>query len=439
MATTGKGFVLFEQSLINPDIQLNEMLLGLESMLFANPIDKDLTTPPGSESDFDLYIVGGDATAIASFTASTNTITFESTVDTVYTEGKKFTVKSASDSDNNGHFTVVSSSGADVVVGEDIDDEGSSPAIGYFANGDWNGHVDDLAIYYNEQYYFKTPLEGWGPVYLQDEDIYYVYDGTNWGTTSSFSGAASNQIRDTDNDTKIQLEESANENIIRFDVAGTEVVYIDNSAIRFNNNYAIQWKEGIVGTATDIIKLDANNDLTINVPNNGSAEELKLSFAGVVKDVFTDSGYLTIGSTAPSGYHLGLVGSDPILLLDGSSGAGTTGIFADSNRTGAGENILQFNGYWNGANIAGIHFNTGSDTVNKDDGRIHLQTSIAGGIIEDRIIIKETGMINFVPLTSAEIAAATPAKGDIAVNDTINKLQWYNGTAWRTIADGTLG
>lgn len=258
--------MLFEQQLISPDVQLNELILGLETTLFANPIDKDLTTPPGSESDFDLYIVAGTAHAIASFTASTNTIALESgegDLTSTYTAGKVFTVKAATDSDNNGQFTVVSSSfssATSIVVAETIADEGSSPASAYIAGGTWNGHVDHLAIYYNGQYYFKTPLEGWGPVYIQDQDLYHVFDGTDWTPTSNFSGAASNTIQDNvDGGTSILC----NETEIEFDVNGAEVGQWDATTFIMRSQIA---------SANNGVLLDFN---LVNAPDDGTYRSLR--------------------------------------------------------------------------------------------------------------------------------------------------------------------
>jgi hypothetical protein len=51
----------------------------------------------------------------------------------------------------------------------------------------------------------------------------------SWQEASASSSDTLAIISDADNDTKIQVEESADEDIIRFDVAGTEAVTIDNS------------------------------------------------------------------------------------------------------------------------------------------------------------------------------------------------------------------
>jgi hypothetical protein len=73
-----------------------------------------------------------------------------------------------------------------------------------------------------------------------------------WSTPSTGSG---DEIADADNDTKIQVEESADEDAIRFDIAGTEYFRMDNG--RF----------GIVNTGNSVFIGDSagiNDDLTDN-------------------------------------------------------------------------------------------------------------------------------------------------------------------------------
>ena len=59
-------------------------------------------------------------------------------------------------------------------------------------------------------------------VYITDDNSFYFFNGATWQAIS-----ASNQMSDADNDTKIQVEESADEDIIRFDVKGDEAFRIE--------------------------------------------------------------------------------------------------------------------------------------------------------------------------------------------------------------------
>ena len=56
----------------------------------------------------------------------------------------------------------------------------------------------------------------------------WTWSGTGWEVTVT-AGATLNKIKDTDGDTRIQAEESADEDILRFDTAGTERMTIGAS------------------------------------------------------------------------------------------------------------------------------------------------------------------------------------------------------------------
>ncbi len=63
-------------------------------------------------------------------------------------------------------------------------------------------------------------------VYDTDTKSFWYYDGTAWVEI----GATSSGMADDDGDTKIQVEESADEDMIRFDVGGAESVVINNNS-----------------------------------------------------------------------------------------------------------------------------------------------------------------------------------------------------------------
>ena len=63
-------------------------------------------------------------------------------------------------------------------------------------------------------------------VYDTDTQSFWYYNSTAWVEI----GASTSGMEDADGDTKIQVEESADEDKIRFDVAGTEAMVIDENA-----------------------------------------------------------------------------------------------------------------------------------------------------------------------------------------------------------------
>lgn len=62
--------------------------------------------------------------------------------------------------------------------------------------GDWSaGTINDIVWYINDEWFFITPAEGM-QVYLKDENIYYFYNGSVWGTLGG-SGDMSKSTYDT--------------------------------------------------------------------------------------------------------------------------------------------------------------------------------------------------------------------------------------------------
>mgnify|MGYP001473827155 CR=1 FL=1 len=69
-------------------------------------------------------------------------------------------------------------------------------------------------------------------IYNSSENTIKIYTGSAWETVASDATA----VIDADADTKIQVEESSDEDKIRYDVAGTEVATQDVSGMAFTTN-----------------------------------------------------------------------------------------------------------------------------------------------------------------------------------------------------------
>ncbi len=74
-------------------------------------------------------------------------------------------------------------------------------------------------------------------VYQTDgTDGFWFYNGTAWVSLNGNSSGATDQIADANNDTKIQVDEGGlNDDIIRFDMAGTEFFRMDSGRIEVEN------------------------------------------------------------------------------------------------------------------------------------------------------------------------------------------------------------
>jgi len=74
----------------------------------------------------------------------------------------------------------------------------------------------------------NSPIKGM-LVYDINTDSVWSYDGTNWNEVGASTGALT-EITDTDNDTKIQVEESGDDDVIRFDLEGVEYLTLRTNA-----------------------------------------------------------------------------------------------------------------------------------------------------------------------------------------------------------------
>lgn len=74
--------------------------------------------------------------------------------------------------------------------------KGDRYIVGAGASGHWTGQEKDIATSKQvdptqaSHWMFDTPVEGW-QCWLDDEDAYYIFDGTNWGLSPSDGNAAS--------------------------------------------------------------------------------------------------------------------------------------------------------------------------------------------------------------------------------------------------------
>ncbi|MCP4001954.1 MAG: hypothetical protein GY727_13680, partial [Gammaproteobacteria bacterium] len=97
-------------------------------------------------------------------------------------------------------------------------------------------------------------------VYQTDgTDGFYFYSGTAWLSLNDATHV-SDKIADADNDTKIQVEETADDDIIRFDMAGTEFFRMDSGRLEVVNTGGSVFIGGNAGAADD---LSDNNNVAV--------------------------------------------------------------------------------------------------------------------------------------------------------------------------------
>ena len=80
-----------------------------------------------------------------------------------------------------GYFCV-NSVGDTAPAGTPSNQDGDLYIVGVTAtdtSADWTGHTNEIALFYNETWYFLPAIEGM-LAYAQDEDIFYKYSGSAW-------------------------------------------------------------------------------------------------------------------------------------------------------------------------------------------------------------------------------------------------------------------
>ncbi len=132
-------------------------------------------------------------------------------------------------------------------------------------------------------------------VYDTDTKSFWYYDGTAWVEI----GATSSGMADADGDTKIQVEETADDDNIRFDVAGTEAMAIDENANvgigtgNPANKFDVIGDVGIFGSSSDAEGIKLQTDYT-----NGQTSS-RLFFCETQDDKYGFS-WIYAGDTDPT-------------------------------------------------------------------------------------------------------------------------------------------
>ena len=78
----------------------------------------------------------------------------------------------------------------------------------------------------------------------------------------------------------------------------------------------------------------------------------------------------------------------------------------NANRSSANNLIGQIHGKWNGNSVAEIRLEAGTDTTNKDDGRIQFMTRESGAAIASAMIIHEKGYVTKPKQPSMQVQAS---------------------------------
>lgn len=284
-------------------------------------------------------------------------------------------------------------------------------------------------------------------VYQNDgADGFYFYNGTNWVSLNDATHTPS-MIADADNNTKIQVEESANDDIIRFDMGGTEYfrmnhgrleilntgnsIYLGNSA-GLNDNFFNEFSNVGIGHEA----LYSNTEGFYNTANGTHA-----LYFNTIGSYNTANGLIALNNNTSGSFN---TATGTTSLFSNTTGNYNTGIgyYADVNSgtltnataIGARAQVEQSNslvlGSINGVNGANADVNVGIGTTTPDNKLDIRSGGIAGAqtiVLGLSSNVSKRPVIQFSEGTDATLTSGMSIEYNGAGASSENKLH-INGT-----------
>jgi len=316
------------------------------------------------------------------------------------------------------------------------------------SNGEFTIHDEDSnanrlnistagAITFNNAFTFPTSIGNSGQI------LKVPSTGTTLVWADDAGGGSATVLTDTDGDTKIQVEESADEDVIRFDVAGSEIATMTDDGVILNDGYnfeggvlgAIKFKaqagEALTkGNVVYISGISGNTVIVSKADANDSAKMPAFGLAGSTVSLNAAVEIVTFGTL------LGVDTSTPSFALGEQLYVSTTaGELTNSVPTGSSSLIQKM------GKVTRVDASAGSikvmgagrtnATPNLDEGRLFVGNSSNQSVQGDDTLYVDmansrVGINTTSPLYALQTVGSIYANAGSLFLDSGQRLKWGN-------------
>ncbi|MCP4440864.1 MAG: tail fiber domain-containing protein [Aureispira sp.] len=135
-------------------------------------------------------------------------------------------------------------------------------------------------------------------VFDNTSNSFWFYNGSAWEELAGGSGGSSSALVDADGDTKIQVEELADEDLIRFDMAGTEYFIFEGPLLSVMNSGASVFFGAGAGVNDDL-SANANSFIGYNAGNANTSGQFNTAVGNAAMMKTTTGSYsVALGASA---------------------------------------------------------------------------------------------------------------------------------------------
>lgn len=291
----------------------------------------------------------------------------------------------------------------------------------------------------------SNPAQGLLVYQTDGEQGFYFYDSSNW---LGLSAGISDKITDADNDTKIQVEKSADEDIIRFDLGGVEQFRMVNQRLEPATSNTFFGKNA--GFSQDLASSSFGHNLGVGFQalrdNTDGSYNLAIGSDALVQNTVgyrnVGLGYRSLQNNITASNNVGV----GVFALEFTNGDGNSSLGYQAlrnNISGTNNTALGIKADVGASNLtnataigANALVNSSNSLILGDSARVGIGTSSPdnSALLE----LKSTSQGFLLPrLNQDQILAITnPAEGLVVYNTVRKKPIYFDGTEWRSY-DGT--